>query len=310
MASSQKLYKLLHKFMFFKLLRQILKAAMVAQRRGSKSISQDDMMFVIRLDTSKLRRLREFINWKDVRKNAKSGQEETSVTNIASSVPFEVESIEEEDETLESASVNPSSSQINLPTSKPTVLTTKTSKSSHKKRPQYYWDYLASLVAEVTQGEILDIEPIDVDEELDDSRAEGLRRLREADEITRKMTKLEYMEYTECRQASFTYKKAKKFRDWLGIPLSVTEFRLSDDVLEILGFLAAEFVRQITEGALKYVDQEPKSPQQTAEDFTLSIFKAPMQRTPIRPCHIHKFLEGLLLEDPTRKTPKLLNTTH
>lgn len=44
-----------------------------------------------------------------------------------------------------------------------------------------------------------------------------LQRLREADEVTRKMTREEYLEFAECRQASFTYKKIKKFRDWLNL---------------------------------------------------------------------------------------------
>jgi transcription initiation protein SPT3 len=73
------------------------------------------------------------------------------------------------------------------------------------------------------------------------------------------------MEYSECRQASFTYKKARKFREWLvggtSRPASLTLSnlaggsardlaRLSDDTLEILGFLAYEIVQKLTEVSL------------------------------------------------------------
>ncbi len=43
------------------------------------------------------------------------------------------------------------------------------------------------------------------------------------------MTREQYLEYSECRHASFTYKKAKKFRDWVAAPMS-------DDVLEVCVF--------------------------------------------------------------------------
>lgn len=51
--------------------------------------------------------------------------------------------------------------------------------------------------------------------------------------MTKVMTKEQYMDYSECRQASFTYKKAKKFRDWVEAPMN-------DDIMEVLGFLAWE----------------------------------------------------------------------
>jgi len=55
------------------------------------------------------------------------------------------------------------------------------------------------------------------------------------------------MGYTECRQASFTYKKNKKFRQWLGTVMNV---QLNEDMVEILGYLAWEMVGQITCQAL------------------------------------------------------------
>lgn len=256
-------------------------------------------MFIIRHDTAKLRRLREFLNWKDVRKNVKQ-PEETNVANAAQTLPFDVDGVvgEEEEDDSQSVTAAPAAAQKSkLPegagaSKKPSVA---------KRKAHYYWDCLASMVAEATEGALLGTEPIDLDEEPADAREEGLRRLREADRMTRNMSKAEYMEYTECRQASFTYKKAKKFRDWLGIPMTVTEYRLSDDVLEILGFLAAETVRQVTEGALKYGSEEPTRQDDSA---VVSLFKAPLQRSPIRPAHVLAYLMDLQIhaEQPNSRS--------
>ena len=77
------------------------------------------------------------------------------------------------------------------------------------------------------------------------------------------------MHYSECRQASFTYRKsaylsttrpivtsdvlmfgsAKRFKDFLSLPPQL-ELR-SDDTIDILGFLAFEIVRALTLSALE-----------------------------------------------------------
>ncbi len=256
---------------------------MLAQRRISKSISQDDLLFIIRHDGPKLKRLHEFLNWKDVRKNVKSSEE----TNPSNTIPFEVEE-EEDEETVEAMSV--SASTVTLPKAKP--VQPPPTKPTSKKRSYYYWDCLSALVAEATEGTCLDFPPIDNLEALEDPQEEITRRLQEADRLTRSMSKAEYMEFTECRQASFTYKKAKKFRDWLGIPTTVTEYRLSDDVLEILGFLAAECVREITVGALKFSKSDlSESGKDEEQPPVVSLFRPPFQKSAIRPKHISMYLE-------------------
>ena len=101
-------------------------------------------------------------------------------------------------------------------------------------------------------------------------------RLRTADERTRKMTQTEYMQWTEYRQASFTYKKGRKFRDWLlgtdgktkhqpqnpppsnanhlkwDDPIAcIKNIRIGDEAVEVLGFLAVEMVGSIVQACLK-----------------------------------------------------------
>jgi hypothetical protein len=46
---------------------------------------------------------------------------------------------------------------------------------------------------------------------------ESRQRLMLADLLTRAMSHDEYIDYADCRQASFTYKKPSRFREWLNI---------------------------------------------------------------------------------------------
>ncbi|GAA6057687.1 hypothetical protein JCM3770_003843 [Rhodotorula araucariae] len=72
------------------------------------------------------------------------------------------------------------------------------------------------------------------------------QRLKEMDEVTDKMSKDEYEQYAQARQASFVYRKSKKFRDFLSLPsLLDTVAPLSDEVTDVLGFLAYECVRAL-----------------------------------------------------------------
>jgi transcription initiation protein SPT3 len=257
-------------------------------------------LFITRHDGPKLKRLKDFLTWKDIRKNIKQS-EETTVANVASTLPFEIgEVVEEEDEepNNDSAVALPSkagSSAPGLPAGKPAA-TAASSQASARRRAYFFWDVLSSLVCDLSDGNIRDLDPIDTDLNSGQIKEESLRRLRDADQLTRTMTKAEYIEYTECRQASFTYKKAKKFRDWIGIPLSVTEYRLSDEVLEIVGFMASELVRRITEGALHHLEQDKPSNAAGAggspeDDLAMGgLFKAPQQKTPILPRHIQAFV--------------------
>ena len=71
------------------------------------------------------------------------------------------------------------------------------------------------------------------------------------------MTKDEYLHYSECRQASFTYKKAKRFREWAGFGV-VTDSKPNDDIVDILGFLLYDNVQTLTEEALRVKTEEDK----------------------------------------------------
>ena len=95
--------------------------------------------------------------------------------------------------------------------------------------------------------------------------------LQEADDATRQMTREEYQHYSDCRQASFTYRKggysgfilstesslnifflsllAKRFREFLNLPNQL-DLKANDDTIDIVGFLAFEMVRSLTVAGL------------------------------------------------------------
>ena len=88
------------------------------------------------------------------------------------------------------------------------------------------------------------------DEEEEEMNAATLQRLKQADERTKGMNAEEYLHFSECRQASFTFRKGKRFREWAGFGV-VTDSKPNDDIVDILGFLTYEIVTLLTEEALK-----------------------------------------------------------
>jgi transcription initiation protein SPT3 len=78
------------------------------------------------------------------------------------------------------------------------------------------------------------------------------------------MTRDEYVHYSDCRQASFTYRKgeppvfrtpfvpltpARKFRDYINFP-AYLDIKPNDEIVDILGFLSFEMVRSLCITAL------------------------------------------------------------
>jgi transcription initiation protein SPT3 len=71
----------------------------------------------------------------------------------------------------------------------------------------FSWDHLN------TYSSVLEDDD-DADEEDQEAYEDQINRLRIVDQVTRSMTQEEYIYYSDCRQASFTYKKIKRFREW------------------------------------------------------------------------------------------------
>ncbi|GAA5909536.1 hypothetical protein JCM5296_006065 [Sporobolomyces johnsonii] len=180
----------------------VIQARAQATRRGSRFISVEDVLFLVRHDRAKVNRLRTYLSWKDVRKKTK--EKETEADD-------DIDGIEEPDKTLKVVK-----GVINLP-----------------------WE-LADPWSEVLAG--------DDETEQDEVDAYEVNKqlLKEADDLTAKMSKEEYELYASARQASFVYRKGKKFRDFLALPsILETAGGPTDEVMDVLGFLSYETVRAL-----------------------------------------------------------------
>ncbi|CAD6893770.1 unnamed protein product [Tilletia laevis] len=209
--------KLIEDIVRTQVVEMIIQSRRISQRRASRTLSPEDLIFLIRYDRAKVNRLRIYLSWREVRKKAK---ESDDVGGGAAG-----------DADLEDAGAMDAA--------------TKTRKLNVK----LPWE-LSTIFSEHLRPSAGD----DADEEDEDdieAHEDSLTRLKEADEATRMMTREEYVHYSECRQASFSYRKSKKFRDFINAPAYLDGNKPSDDIIDILGFLAFEVVRELCEGALE-----------------------------------------------------------
>lgn len=230
------------------------------------------MIFLIRHDKAKVSRLRTFLSWKDVRKNVKDSDDKggADAADFAGA-----------DDPLAGGVVAGPQDVASKPKTK-------------RAKVGLAWDVNSFYSVQVPERED------EEDEEEEEQNYATLQRLATADERTKNMTKEEYVFWSECRQASFTYRKAKRFREWAGFGI-VTESKPNDDIVDILGFLTFEIVQTLTEEALKVKEREDheKKGRGGAENGTseatkkrkreTGLFDPPEEgRTPIEPRHIRE----------------------
>ncbi|CAG8501666.1 11538_t:CDS:2 [Diversispora eburnea] len=237
----------------------IIQAAAQAAKRGSRYMSAEDLIFLIRHDRAKVNRLRTYLSWKDVRKNAK----DTGGNDGA-------EEIMEE----------PNAAK------------------ARKMKVKLSWELVNSF------SEFLNADSDEDDEEELEAYNDSIQRLKDADEITRAMTRDEYVHYSECRQASFTYRKAKRFREWANMSAYI-DMKPNDDIIDILGFLTFEMVSTLTETALRVkqdLDREQtihkgiKRPRLNNRNFNENSYlfsPPPPEQTALQPSHIHEAFRRL-----------------
>ncbi|KAH7626368.1 transcription initiation factor IID, 18kD subunit-domain-containing protein [Sordaria sp. MPI-SDFR-AT-0083] len=257
----------------------------LAARRGSRSITINDLIFQIRDDAPKVSRLRTFLSWKDVRKNVKDSEDKGGDADIGA------------------AGEDPSAAAGIVPGAGPVDDAAKKNKKAKVGLP---WEPSSFYAVEVPERED------EEDEEEEEMNYITLQRLRKADERTKAMTKEEYVTWSEFRQASFTYRKGKRFREWAGFG-QVTDSKPSDDIVDILGFLTFEMVQSITEEALKIKDHEDllrtgEAGPTKKRKLPKGLFDPPGEgRTPVEPRHIHEAFRRL--QDPSKKKRAMLNGT-
>lgn len=162
----------------------------------------------MRHDRAKVNRLRSFLSWKDVRKNAKDASGD------------QVEDVVEE---------------------------TNTGKI-HRSIIKLPWELVNQFSDVITKS--LNGEDESEDEDELEAYNDSIQRLKDADDVTRAMTREEYVHYSECRQASFTYRKGKRFREWANMS-AIVEVKPNDDIVDSLGFLTYEMVSTLTTTAIE-----------------------------------------------------------
>jgi transcription initiation protein SPT3 len=240
----------------------------LATRRGVRSISTDDLIFLIRHDKAKVSRLRTFLSWKDVRKNVKDSDDKGG------------------GDAADFAAADDAAGVVAGPQDvapKP---------KNKRAKVGLAWDVNSFYSVQVPERED------EEDEEEEEQNYATLQRLAAADERTRNMTREEYVFWSECRQASFTYRKSKRFREWAGFGI-VTESKPNDDIVDILGFLTFEIVQTLTEQALKVKEAEDNEKHrrggaEAGENLKkrkreTGLFDPPEEgRTPIEPRHVRE----------------------
>ncbi|PWN50024.1 TFIID-18kDa-domain-containing protein [Violaceomyces palustris] len=197
----------------------IIQSRRLAQRRGSRFLAPEDLIFLIRYDRAKVNRLRNYLSWKDVRKNAKDSGDGAAAGGGGAA---DVDVLEDP-----GAMDNPV--------------------KSHKMKLRLPWD-ISNIYSEHLRS---NANGEDEEEDEDDIEAheDSIQRLKDADEATRRMTREEYVHYSECRQASFTFRKSKRFREFINAG-AYLDVKPNDDIIDILGFLAFEVVRELCVSAV------------------------------------------------------------
>jgi transcription initiation protein SPT3 len=196
----------------------LTKAKELATRRGEKFIAVKDILFQVRHDTARMTRLQNVIRWKRLRKEAKKTTDEKDKPENDAE-----DSLSDTDNAAED-------------TAKKTV------EPSAALMP---WD----------EEFMFGIRPPGGDADAVQISEHTRERLIWADEVTSKMSKEEYNKWCSYRKASFHRAKEAKFREWACIGV-VADLRKKDDAVEILGSIAVEMVKRLTDIALSIQAQE------------------------------------------------------
>lgn len=254
----------------------------LAARRGARAITINDLIFQIRDDAPKVSRLRTFLSWKDVRKNARDSDEKGGDVDVG----------------VDEAGPMPGGGPVE-----------EAAKKNKKAKVKLPWEPGSFYSQEVPERDD------EEDEEEEELNFITLERLRKADERTKAMTREEYVTWSEYRQASFTYRKGKRFREWAGFGI-VTDGKPSDDIVDILGFLTFEMVQTLTEEGLKIKEQEDMWKERTGGESSSKkrklapggLFDPPSEgKSPVESRHIQEGFRRL--QTRSKKSRTMLNAT-
>ncbi|KAF2739416.1 TFIID-18kDa-domain-containing protein [Polyplosphaeria fusca] len=264
--------------------------SVLATRRGSRSISTDDLFMLIRHDRAKISRLRHFLQWKDVRRSVKDSDDKGGDAGADVGAGEDL--------------------AAGVMGGGPAGPGPEAGKKAKRAKVDLVWE-VQSFFNEIAPQKD-DVE----DEEEEEMNYATLQRLKNADERTKNMTREEYVHWSDCRQASFTYRKGKRFKEWAGFGL-ITDSKPSDDIIDILGFLTFEIVQTLTEEALKVKDAEDLYKKESGAGEQMNgkkrkrergLFDPPEEaREPVQPGHVQEAYRRL--QRGNLKAKAMLNFT-
>ncbi|KAL6062160.1 Transcription initiation protein spt3 [Balamuthia mandrillaris] len=260
----------------------IKQAQEVASLRGggtsssshSSALELSDVLFLLRRERSTLSRLQQFLRWRELRiQTAASSSAAESSSSSSSSSSSVLTTVSPE---IVSTAAAASSSTIekqqtttstanNSDNKQKTTTSRKQANKKNDRRSTYTMNSggWRSFFVESLKSVCSDDEAEEENAELEKEEEEKgtppefeKQHLRLADELTKAMSKEEYLQYTECRQASFTFKKSKKFKQWLFSNILFSSspsssLRITEETMEVLGYLAWEKVGGIVQEALQ-----------------------------------------------------------
>ena len=233
-----------------------------------------DVIFLFRHDDAKCSRLLSFLAWKDIRKSTKD-DDKNATTELELSM---------------SDTVAAGESSIGE----------NTASSLHKKMKSIPLPWGVASMYSVQSPEVEGEE-----NHSEEMSLHLLQRLKEADDRTRDMSQAEYINWSECRHASFTWRKAKVFYEWAGLN-KLREMKYSEDLVDVLGYLGIEVVRAVSKEslkayALKTVDA-PNESQSNEHHHEIGLFAMPgRSQSPLKAEHIHEAFRRLQQSHPKGK---------
>ncbi|KAM5347247.1 hypothetical protein ACJ41O_010252 [Fusarium nematophilum] len=250
----------------------------IASRRGSRIISNNDLIFQVRHDPVRVDQLVKLVRWRKVRRRARGSDE--GAPELA-----EVEDLDDGDDAMEIPADASGANKVPLPE---VVLP---------------WD-VRFFYSQQPPDE-------DPEEEAGDFSEAHLQKLRRADEKTKNMSAEEYAKWSEYRLASFTSRKAQRFRDWSGLGV-IARNKKSDETLDILGYLLCGMVDKLTDIALEVQKRELILQQghdgelvKAVEASRQGLFAAKdVERPPIDVRHVREAFQ-ITQRAAGRKRPKL-----
>ncbi|KAL2169523.1 hypothetical protein VTG60DRAFT_5916 [Thermothelomyces hinnuleus] len=211
-------------------------------------MTTNDVLFQVRHDPERLARLQNYMRWKDIRKRARirAGETTDHVTDVADPGADDDDHHHHHHDGDTEAPIW--SAAVRTPP--PSLLLPPWSLLS-------MFPHASDIPSVIAAASLTDQ---DGDDEANNNNNNNKKKrepllawLARHDEHTRRMKADEYHAWSDCRTASFTYRRKRAFAEWCGGGAAVDD---DDDVLEIVGFLACEWVQTLTERALAVKKKE------------------------------------------------------